>query len=429
LSPRSFFEFRCPVHGFISLNDWEHEIISQQAFQRLRRIRQLAWTDQVYPGAMHTRFEHSLGVMHTATLLFDSTTRNSKTVLESSDLRFDSSSLERRRKMVRLAALLHDVGHSPFSHGSEDLFPDTDENGRKFKHEEYSAAIVRDHFRSVIDDHPTGQAYGIRANDIAALIEGSADARQGLFWRDLISGQMDADRMDYLLRDSHHIGVQYGNFDLGRVVGTIQALPGGDDHPPRLGFTEGGWHAAEALVLARYFMFTQVYFHKTRVAYDIHLKEALRALLPNGRFPRPVGHELKLYLEWDDWRVLGLLASGQGGEHGNRLSERNHYRRIYHTPEVPGDHDIAELSRVRQALGSIIAAEAPAEKNWYKLGATDIPVLENNGRQRPLSSFSRVVANLKGNRQTFIYVRPEHLPEARRIVDSHRTNREVENDA
>jgi uncharacterized protein len=133
------YEIRCPVHGFITLDEWEREIISQRAFQRLRRIRQLAWTDQVYPGAMHMRFEHSLGVMHTASLLFDSITQNSRSVLESS-LSYDEHSLGRQRHMVRLAALLHDVGHAPFSHAAEDLFPATDDNGRKYTHEEYSAA-------------------------------------------------------------------------------------------------------------------------------------------------------------------------------------------------------------------------------------------------------------------------------------------------
>ena len=410
------YEFRCPIHGFITLDEWELEIISQAPFQRLRRIRQLAWTDQVYPGAMHTRFEHSLGVMHTAARLFDSITQTSMPVLESSELRFDEHSLQRQRRLIRLAALLHDVGHSPFSHGSEDLFPDSTENGEKYEHEDYSAAIVREKFRAVIDDHPTGQAYGIRANDVAALIEGSADGRQGLFWRDLISGQMDADRMDYLLRDSYDIGVQYGRFDLHRVIGTIRALPGGDGHQARLGFSEGGWHAAEALVLARYFMFTQVYFHKIRVAYDIHLREALRELLPGGRFPTPEGAELDRYLEWDDWRVLGLLAEGRGGEHGMRLSTRQHYRRVYHTPEVPREEDLAELSAVIDALGDRIAAKVPAEKNWYKLGPMDIPVLRNDGRQSPLSTFSRAVAALKSNRQTFIYVRTEHVADARQQI-------------
>lgn len=90
MDPHRIFEIRCPVHGFVAFNDWERQIISQPAFQRLRRIRQLAWTDQIYSGAMHTRFEHSLGVMHTATLLYDSIVRNAKDVL-SKELGYDEA--------------------------------------------------------------------------------------------------------------------------------------------------------------------------------------------------------------------------------------------------------------------------------------------------------------------------------------------------
>ena len=122
MDPHRIYEIRCPVHGFVAFNDWERQIISHPAFQRLRRIRQLAWTDQVYPGAMHTRFEHSLGVMHTANLLYDSIVRNAKEVL-SSELGYDDAGFRRNRQLVRLGALLHDVGHSPFSHASEELFP------------------------------------------------------------------------------------------------------------------------------------------------------------------------------------------------------------------------------------------------------------------------------------------------------------------
>jgi HD superfamily phosphohydrolase len=113
------YEIRCPVHGFIQLNDWERETIEQPAFQRLRRIRQLAWTDLVYPGAMHTRFEHSLGVMHTATLLYDSIVEKSADVLME-QLAYTKEGLDRDRQLVRLACLLHDVGHTPFSHSAED---------------------------------------------------------------------------------------------------------------------------------------------------------------------------------------------------------------------------------------------------------------------------------------------------------------------
>src|ERR1700680_7856 len=116
------YEFRCPVYGFVQLTAWEREIISQPAFQRLRRIRQLAWTDYVFPGAMHTRFEHSLGVMHMATMLYDGIVERSPDILRS-ELGYNEDGLRRHRALVRLTALLHDVGHGPFSHAAEELYP------------------------------------------------------------------------------------------------------------------------------------------------------------------------------------------------------------------------------------------------------------------------------------------------------------------
>lgn len=416
MNPHKTYEIRCPVHGFVALNDWERQIIGVPAFQRLRRIRQLAWTDQVYPGAMHNRFEHSLGVMHSATLLFDGIVRNSKQVL-ADELGYSEPGFGRNRQMVRLAALLHDVGHSPFSHASEELFPD-DATGRKYVHEQYSAAIVRGPLRAAIEDHPlnTGN-FGFTADDIAALLEGSAAAKQGLFWRDLITGQMDADRMDYLLRDSHHTGVHYGKFDLQRLVNTVTAIPGVDERPPRLGIQFGGLHAAEALVLARYFMFTQVYFHKTRVAYDVHLKGAMQELLPGGHFPKPTDADLAEFLRWDDWRVLGMLAEGKGGDHGARLKSRNHFRLVFATGEIQTEKDRAKLLNVREKLGGLLAAEMPAGKSWYKTDDTDIAVSgDKHKRIAPLSEHSNVVRNLGKNDQILLYCRPEDRAVADKIV-------------
>ncbi len=416
MDPHRTYEIRCPVHGFISLNDWERTIIEQPAFQRLRRIRQLAWTDYVYPGAMHTRFEHSIGVMHTASVLYDSIEKRSQGLLKS-DLAYNDAGLKRDRQLVRLAALLHDVGHGPFSHAAEELFPTQPGSQVKFKHEQYSAAIVRTKLRSAIEAHPLNANYGFRVEDIAALLEGSARAKQTLFWRDLIDSQMDADRMDYLLRDSYHAGVQYGRFDLNRVVATVEAVPGREGAGPRLGFSEGGWHGAESFVLARYFMFTQVYFHKTRVACDVHLREALKLFLPEGVFPRPIEADLDQYLAWDDWRVLGLLADGKGGEHGERLASRKHFRAVYHTPEVSTLADLEFLSRVKEALGNLIVAEESASKSWYKTGTPDIPVIRETKKIEPLSSLSSVLAGLKANNQVLLYSRPENAEEARRRID------------
>lgn len=412
------YELRCPVHGFIALNAWEREIVDSKEFQRLRRIRQLAWTDQVYPGAMHNRFEHSLGVMHVASMLFGAVVKNSRQILIS-DLGYNEAGFERDRQLVRLAALLHDIGHSPFSHASEELFPDRPEDKRKkFVHEEYSAAIIRGPLRDVIESHQLNRNYGLKADNVASLIEGGSDLEAGLFWRDLVSGQMDADRMDYLLRDSHHTGVHYGKYDLHRLVSTVTALRSGENRGLRLGIQEGGWHAAEALVLARYFMFTQIYFHKTRVAYDIHIREAMKELLPGGHFPTP--DELSSYLAWDDWRVLGLLAEGKGGEHGERLSGRNHYRLAYRSPEALGPEEKRLLGEIEERLGDLVAGRVPAgrSKSWYKTDGADISVLdEQSGTAKPLSHFSNVVRNLGKNDQVLLYCRPEDRDEAARRVE------------
>jgi HD superfamily phosphohydrolase len=415
-NPHRTYEIRCPVYGFITISDWEREIISQPAFQRLRRVRQLSWTDYIYPGAMHTRFEHSLGVMHMATMLYRSIVNRSRDILES-ELGYNNAGLQRHEVLIRLAALFHDVGHSPFSHGAEDLFPliGGDESTERFRHETYSAEIVRRYFSDVISNHPANTNYEFSAEDVANLLEGKPEAGKALFWRDLIDGQMDADRMDYLLRDSLHSGVDYGRYDWRRLVQTVGVTPESSGAGPRIGVSEGGWHAAEGLILARYFMFTQVYFHKTRVIFDYHLQRALAEMLPDRHFPKPVGNELDEYLAWDDWRVLGQLAAGAGGEHGNRLATRNHYRVLVETPEVPTADDLERLSSWRQTIRELLQAEIAADKSWYRIGPADIPVVSEDGAATisPLSQYSSVVRGVEAVHQIRLYVRDEDRAEAR----------------
>jgi HD superfamily phosphohydrolase len=412
-------EIRCPIYGFINLDDWEHEIINQSPFQRLRRIRQLSWTDYVYPGAMHTRFEHSIGVMQMVTNLYNGIISNSKNI---SELGLDKSGQERYLKLLRIAALLHDVGHGPFSHAAEELLPEF--NGTNVKHEDYSLAIIRRYFKDVIENHKHNRNFDFKVDDIIGLIEGGTKAGRAAIWQDLISGQLDADRMDYLLRDSYHAGVEYGKYDWRRIAATIQIVHDPETEAPRIGITAAGRHAAEAMLIARYMMFNQVYFHKTRVILDYHFQKAFSELLPNGKLPLP--DNLEEYISWDDWRVLGAIQGGGGGEHGERLRQRDFYRRAWETPEFPMPEDQENLGKVTQALGDLIAAKCEAAKSWYKVGSEDLIVLIDEGgtRPQPLSMLSTIVSNLRPSRVTRIYVREENRLIAQKRIEA-ATAREI----
>jgi HD superfamily phosphohydrolase len=145
-------EIRCPIHGFIGLTELERDIVDHSAFQRLRRIKQLAWTDYIYPGASHTRFEHSLGVMHLASRLYEAVVKASGETLKEI-FKYTDAGLARDWQIVRLAALLHDVGHPPFSHAAEQLLPMKEPENysllpgvvrpiERYAHEDYSVEII-----------------------------------------------------------------------------------------------------------------------------------------------------------------------------------------------------------------------------------------------------------------------------------------------
>ena len=307
------FEIRDPIHGFIELNEWERDIVNHTIFQRLRRIRQLSMTDMVYPGAMHTRFEHSLGVMQIATQMFESIRRKREEFLKS-ELKFNESGLDRDRVLIRLATLLHDVGHAPFSHASEELMTTRPDSNKAYKHEDYSVGAVELLMRDVIEGHPFNENYRITAQEVADMLAGNVRLGRSVLWSNLVSSQLDADRADYLLRDSHHTGVSYGHYDLERLLATI-TVAFNPEGSPMLGIEEGGEHAAEGLIIARYMMFTQVYYQHTRRIFDYHSSQAIKCLLsvhsPKVEcknafcFPPPTSSSsIESYLKWDDWRVL-----------------------------------------------------------------------------------------------------------------------------
>ena len=422
------FEIRDPIHGFVELDDWEREIVNHPVFQRLRRIRQLGLTDMVYPGATHSRFEHSLGVMHIATRMFDAIVSRRRDFLEAT-YNYDDVGLARDRRILRLAALLHDVGHAPFSHGAEDLMPEF-EKDKQYTHEDYSAAIVAKVMRDVIESHPFNQNHDIKAQDIADFLAGKPSVGRRLFWTNLVDGQLDADRADYLLRDSYHVGVRYGHFDLDRLLTTLTAIEDPETGSPVLAIEEGGQHAAEGLIIARYMMFTQVYYHRTRRAYDKHLIAVMRTLLAEseGLFPPPcdIGN-LEYYLKWDDWLVFGQLADFNGGVDGEAILGRSHDRCVFETPERPEGDDLYFLENVRARLGDDVSFVDQTEKSWYTPGDTDIWIIPRTKRKeaQKLSQLSPVVEGLKEVSQSRIYVPVAIRQKCQQIVDQEEAARKT----
>ncbi|MBC6444003.1 MAG: HD domain-containing protein [Alphaproteobacteria bacterium GM202ARS2] len=323
------YEIRCPIYGFVVLNDWEMFVVNNPFFQRLRRIHQLGWTHYIYPGAMHTRFEHSLGVMHMAGRIFDAITeKGSKSwgrIEKMYGFNREEFPLNVYRQLVRFAALLHDVGHAPFSHAGEESFPYKDEvSGERYRHEDYSVAIIRHYFKDSIEGYlqklekegkrlPLNDTMSqVTAERVASLIEGSFSTHDGDgAFRSIISGQLDADRMDYLLRDAYHTGVAYGNYDWRRLIHTLCYVVKKEDDKKTgaLGVEYGGHRDAEGLLLSRYAMFKQVYSHKTRTACDDLYQSVLQSiLLEEGTFPKPDKKGLEEYLCWDDNKVLEKMA-------------------------------------------------------------------------------------------------------------------------
>lgn len=407
------YEIRDPVYGFITFNDWEKEIIKQDAFQRLRRIRQLALTDMVYPGATHTRFEHSLGVMHLTTLMYDAIINNdtNKKILEER-LSYNDAGLKKDRQLIRLAALLHDVGHAPFSHASEEIMPVNEQTGKPFKHENYTTAIIKGPLKDAIENHQINTTnYNILAEEVAALNEGNAAILgKRIFWKVLISSQLDADRGDYLLRDSHHIGVKYGIYDHARLLNTLALGIEPESEEVVLGVGKDGWHIAESIVIARYQMFTQVYFHKTRRAFDYHLKEAMKTVLRGGKLPAP--EELEDFMKLDDIALWTLLKENNTNFNCGSILSRDHIRKIHSTSETPTKKDERKAEKNKEKLSKkgIWFYEDKAENLWYKFNVDDkenkeIMIINDDGKAYPLSKDSSIVKNMGAVKQIRIYVK------------------------
>ena len=426
---KRFHEIRDAIHVFVRLSQTERTFLDSAPVQRLRNIHQLALSHFVYPGATHKRLEHSLGVMHLAGEIFDSVVDRK---FHSDAIREVLPELENDevksywRTVLRLAALCHDVGHLPFSHAAEDeLLP------RDWDHERLAAVILKHDpldslFRAVrppIDvDDVIKVALGPRATKL------TFSNWEAILSEIVVGDVFGADRMDYLLRDSHHAGVAYGRFDYHRLIDSMRLLPGpthgGDEGPrePVMGIEEGGLQSAESLLLARYLMYSQVYFHPIRRIYDLHLKDFLKSWL--GEFPTTVdGH-----LHMTDERVMvALLDAAQddtapGHDAAERIVSRDHFRMLYSWNPDDSSKNPNSVRAVFRAVRQEFNAENVKMDNYSSkaVPAPDFPVLDRNGEVVSSVRLSSVLNHVPPYQAGYVFVRKEHRDDARRWLESNR---------
>ena len=347
---------RDSVYGDIRLNEIEVEVMDNPQFQRLRRIKQLGLISLIYPGANHTRFEHSIGTMHIASKLADKLDLN-----------------QEDKELVRISALLHDIGHGPFSHVSEGVL--------SFPHEELTKYVIENTaIRDIIE-----KKFDI--DKIIEIING-----EGKFGP-IVSGELDADRMDYLLRDSHYTGVAYGIIDYERIISNINL----NKH---LSLDIKGVQAAEGALVSRYFMYPSVYQHHTTRIVNSMFRRGLKKLIDSG-----VINENDMY-KYDDADIIGIFRNSEGypKEIMERLDNRNIFKRVktirldnFKTPEKLYKIENKELRKAEEE----IAMDYDIDKDYVILNIAEYPRFDEmktevsvDGKLYPLTEISNIIAAL-----------------------------------
>lgn len=405
-------ELRDAVHIFVHFDSDERRVINSRPLQRLRYIHQLALSYLIYPGATHRRFEHSLGVMELAGRVFDVVTSQDNVtdrIRNSLSEITKQNELQYWRRVIRMAALCHDVGHLPFSHAAEkELLP------TNWDHERLTSEIIYSDEMLEIWGRLTPP---LRPDDIVKVALGPAKAKSLRFsvWETILSeiivgDAFGVDRIDYLLRDSHHTGVAYGKFDHHRLIDTLRILPHPDNDEPALGVEEGGLQSAEALLWARYLIYVQVYLHPVRRIYDIHLRDFLKAWLPKGKFSTDIAAHLRMT---DNEVTSGLLTASRstrsvGHDPAHRIVNRDHFRKVYERNPL----DVQENSEAATEIFKAAEREFGSENlrfDQYPAKGTghDFPVLLSDNRIVTSGAASTVLLKLPPIATEFIFVKPE----------------------
>ena len=413
---------RDPIHGTLAVSDDEKALIDSPQYQRLRHVRQMGFGDLAFPGATHTRHAHSLGAMHVAGRLFGAVASRSE-LPDEVRARFCTA--------VRVAMLLHDLGHMPLSHASEKIAPpraalglpawlDPAAEGVQATHEDYTLKLLLDSSLTPVLERHYGP-HGLSPEAIASLIAGVAPPKDpgfrhgGLDWtpllRSLVSGELDADRMDYLLRDSFYTGVNYGRYDFDWIVSNLN--PAVKDGRVYLALGRSAAFAFEDFLLSRYHMFVSVYYHHTSVNFD-HMLRRYYEEAP-GEFEIPSDPEQ--FLLCDDGALHYALRRSK-----NRWAERIMLRRPFKLLASFTERDAGyDLDVLRGALLGggfehfVVESRGVLSKYVSRGESPGLFILDHStGRLTDVAQYTPLYQRYGGAvRLVRLYVRPDQAEAAR----------------
>lgn len=425
-------DVRDPIHGHISLNDAEVAVLDSRVYQRLRQIKQLGFAEFSFPGATHNRYLHSIGVCHLAGAAFDSIFGR---------YRFTSETARHRlRQTLRLAALLHDIGHGPLSHASEEVMPplrdlnvgiydrrsapaaaDTQAN-----HEDYTVKFVTD---SSLTDVLRAQFPAITPLHVACLIDKTLTAPDDFFFEggldfrpilsQIVSSEMDVDRMDYLERDAYYCGTSYGRVELSWLLSNLTYHPLEDRL--HLALNRRALYTFDDFLLSRHHMHLMVYFHHKSVIYE----ELLYRYFTSVDCSFEVPSDVEEYVNCTDYALWRHLSKDPN-EWARRMAERRPFRMLF---EMHSSSETDRPSRITSFLEGegvpVIHSSSQARLSKYHGGsevdkAAPIFVVDQydyKAKPYPIESATEIFHRYQDIRRIDrIYVPPEQYERGEKLM-------------
>jgi HD superfamily phosphohydrolase len=380
--PKESAEIRDPVHGYIYATELERKIIDTATFQRLRRIRQLAGCHLVYPGGQHSRFEHVIGAMFLAGKVGEILRR-----------RFSPFALEIAEEL-RIAALLHDIGHGPFSHMFEEVMAERTE----FTHEDMTQKmILKGEVGEILERH------GMSKKSMSELAVGKSKSKQR-YLNDVIGGGLSVDIMDYLLRDSYFTGVEYGKVDVRRIINSFDVVEN------KLAIAQAALFAFEALMIARYEMFRAVYFHRTVRAAELML---VKSMILSDKALHLTDLSLGNYLSLTDevtlYRIKNLNAGSDSElKKAKRLADEYSKRKllkcVFERSVQQKDKFLASIfnsGKIRQQLSEEIAAGAGVNTEDVYVDVPTAPSVPVSSTRESLEEVTIVRNRESGEKESY----------------------------